>query len=368
MNKDAKMRECVAAALDLAPRHILITRIVEAPEQRSIRAWGSALGKKFFAKTLVRDPYMVMPRVTNPWGDTAAVGPRPAQTQIEIEWEKTLELQRLAGSEHIAAPLGRSLAAKTIVWQDLEAEPLDELVKRRHWTTPRSSMRAALRQAGEWLRKLHERSAATETTVDLGAMLDAFRDRACRDGQLDTIYGRSAIGALESGLEQVGRSELRVPTALSHGDFFLANLVWNKQQRRMYVIDYENFAPAVFCQDQLSMIFDLRSQLMNPLIPKSLLLSLEKEFWAGYGPVEKPVLAFINAVAAARVFYFHLPRAINKRLNKGGVVGTLTAMYKMFLEPSMVVRCTQDLSSEAVWHVNSVPAVNTLHPGLSGVH
>jgi hypothetical protein len=191
------------------------------------------------------------------------------------------------------------------------------------------------------LRYLHQRSGTGETVVELGAMLDAFRDRACQDGQLDSIYGRNAIRALESALQQIGSSELKVPMALSHGDFFLANLVWNKQLRRMYVIDYENFAPAVFCQDQLSMVYDLRSQLMNPLIPKELLLSLEREFWAGYGHVEQPVLAFVNAVASARVFYFHLPRAINKRLNKGGVVGTLTSMYKTFLEPSMVLRCSQ---------------------------
>src|SRR5207248_7632474 len=132
----------------------------------------------------------------------------------------------------------------------------------------------------------------------------------------------------QAAVDEIGTPELKLPVALSHGDFMLANLVWNKDRRQMYVVDFENFCPAVFCQDQLSMIYDLRSQLLNPLVPKQLILSLEKEFWAGYGPVDQSVLAFVNGVASARVFYFHLPRALNKRLNKGGLAGAVASLYK----------------------------------------
>lgn len=338
-----RLRDNVAAALDVAPRHITIARTAPSPKNRSARAWGSAPGGRFFAKSLLRDPYRVMPRVTTPWDDTAVIDPRSAARQIEIEWSTTLQLQRLTGSDHIPAPIGRSAIAKTIVWQDAEGDALDDLVKRRHWTASRQALRTALRQAGEWLRTLHERSTEHEIVIDLTGMLEAMHERARKDGQLDCLYTQTAVETLQCAFDEIGQSELKMPVALSHGDFMLSNLVWNNPLHQLYIVDFEDFAPAGLCQDLLSMIFDLRSQLLNPLIPKQLILTLEDAFWEGYGPVPKPVLAFVNAIASARVSYFHLPQALDKRMKKGGLAGAAASLYKTFLQPTMLARSQEGL-------------------------
>src|SRR5581483_995720 len=171
------------------------------------------------------------------------VDPRSAARQIEIEWSTTLQLQRITGSDHIPAPIGRSAIAKTIVWQDAEGDALDDLVKRRHWTASRQALRTALRQAGEWLRTLHERSTEHEIVIDLTGMLEAMHERARNDGQLDCLHTQTAVETLQCAFDEIGQSELKMPVALSHGDFMLSNLVWNNPLHQVYIVDFEDFAP-----------------------------------------------------------------------------------------------------------------------------
>ena len=121
----------------------------------------------------------------------------------------------------------------------------------------------------------------------------------------------------------------------------MANLLWNDSQRRLFIVDFENFAAVNMCQDLLSLIFDLRSQMLNPLISKRFLLSLEKSFWAGYGPIAPKIQAFVCGVASARVFYYHLPQALQKRKQKGGWARAAASVYQAFLEPSMLARCLE---------------------------
>jgi hypothetical protein len=109
----------------------------------------------------------------------------------------------------------------------------------------------------------------------------------------------------------------------------------------VFVVDFENFACGSVCQDLLSIIFDFRSQLLNPLIPRALIVNLEKAFWDGYGPVAKEVRAFANGVASSRVFYYHLPRALSTRREQGGWAAAAASVYETFFQSSMLARCMQ---------------------------
>ncbi|MBZ5705172.1 MAG: phosphotransferase [Acidobacteriia bacterium] len=335
------LRQNVAAALDVHSRHITIERWELSPGERSVRSWGRSLGEQFFAKTLLCEPYRVMPRITLPWDDRVPRLSRSTAEQIEIEWNTTFQLRRLAGTENIPVPMGKSLATKTIVWHGASGEVLDDMVKRQRLFVPRESARAALLEAGVWLRRVHDRSSQRSENLDLGHMVQGLRDRIRQAGQSSCLHATTALQVLESTVAEIGKPVLNVPVVLSHGDFMMANLLWNDSQRRLFIVDFENFAAVNMCQDLLSLIFDLRSQMLNPLISKRFLLSLEKSFWAGYGPIAPKIQAFVCGVASARVFYYHLPQALQKRKQKGGWARAAASVYQAFLEPSMLARCLE---------------------------
>jgi hypothetical protein len=198
-------------------------------------------------------------------------------------------------------------------------------------------------EAGQWLRKLHEQSSHGNHTIDLSRTLEKLHERIELEEQISSRHAKSALKVLEDAFRRAGRNELTVPVVLSHGDFMLANLRWSKADRRLFVVDFEHFAAGSTWQDMLSLVFDLRSQLLNPLIPKRMILSLEKSFWAGYGPIAKEIVEFVNGVASARVFYYHLPQALKKRTQKGGVARATASVYRTFLEPSMLARCLEGM-------------------------
>jgi hypothetical protein len=338
------LRQNIAVALEVNPRHVTLERSSFSPGMRSVRCWGQAQDKRFFAKMLLQEPYPVMPRVAVPWAATAvsSAASRSIAEQIEAEWTTTHELRKVAGPEHIAAPLGRSLATKTIVWQDAGGARLDDMVKRPRLLDAKSAgATAALSQAGRWLRTIHDKSRRGSEVINLENILAGLKKQIEHDGQSASRPALSALRALEGGFWNAKPGSLTIPTVLNHGDFMLANLRWNKAESRVFVVDFENFGIGNLCQDLISLIFDLRSQLLNPLIPKRLVRSLEKSFWSGYGPIASEIQAFVNGVATARVFYYHLPQALRKRMQKGGLAGATAGVYKTFLEPAMLARCRE---------------------------
>lgn len=336
--KLADLRDSVAAALDASPSHVIVERWKSSPGARSLRSWGISLGRRFFAKTLVQDPYPVMPRAAIPWCDPAAAIFRVPGVQIETEWATTRELRRLAGTDNVPAPLGMSLETRTIVWRDTGGLRVDDMVKRpRLLDSGSPGLSSALHHAGAWLRKIHDASPQACENLNPLDVLAAFRRRIESDGQLSSRHAQSALRALEAAAREAGPS-LAVPSVLSHGDFMLANVRWNKDAQRLYIVDFENFGPSQLCQDLISLIFDLRSHLLNPLVPRRLVLALEKSFWTGYGPVAPAVKAFVGGVASARVFYYHLPQALEKRSQKGGLAGATASVYRTLVEPAMLAR------------------------------
>ncbi|MBA3916779.1 MAG: phosphotransferase [Acidobacteriales bacterium] len=332
----------IAAALDATPDDVTVDRWGMSPRLRSIHCWGRCRGESIFARTLIRDPYLLSPPVTTPWDDTMPFSSRPAEEQIQVEWNTLQDVRRITGTDHIADPLGKSLSHRTIVLRDVKGEIVDEMVKRRKWFDSKAAAVSALLEAGAWLRSLHDRSASKSLRLSLYPLLQAFRERVSGGRALRPNEQR-ALRTLELTEMELGDTEFSVPAALSHGDFTLANLRWHEGERRVFVADFENVVSANICQDLLSLISDLRSQLLNPIIPKDLILSLEKAFWEGYGPVAKPVLAYVNGVASARVFYHHLPMALTRRKRRGGMAKAAASVYQAFLQSLMMARCTEGL-------------------------
>jgi aminoglycoside phosphotransferase (APT) family kinase protein len=197
-----------------------------------------------------------------------------------------------------------------------------------------------MKSAGEWLRALHERSTiGRNVIVDIGEMRQGLRSRMRQNGTMSLPYAKRALQALETAIQEIGKTVFETQCVLSHGDYMMTNLLWTGHSNQLVVVDFENFAPGSVCQDLLSIIFDFRSQLLNPLIPRRLIMGLENAFWEGYGPVAKEVRAFVNGVASSRVFYYHLPRALSTRKKQGGWSAAAASVYETFFQSSMLARC-----------------------------
>jgi hypothetical protein len=307
--------------------------------------WGRALGKGFFAKTLITDPYQVTPRISVPWDDSNSINPtlRTIAEQIEVEWSTTHQLRRLLNATNLPEPIGRSIAAKTIVWGDVHCGSFNEFVKRpRLFGSGNPVFVKGLSAAGAWLRSLHERSAnGRSVIIDLGEMRQGLQAHMRQNGLMSFSYAKRALQALDTAINEIGRTVFEAPAVWSHGDFMMTNLLWNGNSGDLFVVDFENFAPSSICQDLLSIVFDFRSQLLNPLIPRRLIVGLEKAFWDGYGPVAKEVRAFVNGVASSRVFYYHLPRVLSSRKKQGGWAAAGASVYETFFQSSMLARSLQ---------------------------
>lgn len=339
--------EKIATALQLRSVEVIVERSRLSPGGRSIQCWGRCgergsgrlKGIRFFAKVFLADPYPIVFKVTAPWERDFEDGPpvRRLGEQIEVEWNTTAQLRALAG-DSVPAPLGCSRAAKTIVWENVRAAWVIDTVKRSRWIDPQGSAgAAALFQAGAWLRRLHDVSSVGNETIDAAKVGGVIRGAVEKAGQPGSPYGTTVVRLLDEALPRTG-GELVAPKALGHGDFTLANLMWNRRAGRLFVIDYENFAYRSVCYDLLTMVFDIRLQLLNPWIPQRVPVSLEAAFWGGYGPISGELRAFISAVASWQIFYDFLPRMSARRKQRGRLAGATTRVYKALFEPAMVKR------------------------------
>ncbi|HET7212141.1 MAG TPA: hypothetical protein VFL79_01015, partial [Terriglobia bacterium] len=114
-----------------------------------------------FAKILLADPYPIPPRFRVPWESPlrSTMPVRPITEQINTEWEMTIQMLRLSGGHSVPVPLGRSLAARTIVWEEAGGTSLVRTLKWSRWRNSMAEAGAnALLKAGGWLRTVHEAS------------------------------------------------------------------------------------------------------------------------------------------------------------------------------------------------------------------
>lgn len=333
------LRDKVAAALDVRPEQVKIERWRFSPGARSTRSWGTWTFGRFFAKSLILHPYPLIAREAFPGEDNPAPSSRSADEQIEKEWARTTHVREVVGPKEVPMPLGRSLPASTIVWEQAQGERLDDAVKRTWWAEPKASRScAALCQAGAWLRKLHDRTACGTTTLDLTGIMHALSETLNEQRLQASPYADAALAVLRTGRD-AGGNQLPVPIVMSHGDFLLANLLLEATETQLSVVDFEDLDLRNVLHDLITMIFDLRALLLNPFISRPKILSLEKAFWQGYGPIPEQWAIWVNALACSRIFYYYLPRLSTRYQRQGWLAGAVASLYRAYFENSMISRC-----------------------------
>ncbi len=253
----------------------------------------------------------------------------------------TQQLRALVGPSYVPEPLGKSLTTSTIVWEEATGVRLNDTLKRTHWVVWKGTTGTALFQVGTWLRKLHDASPCGEESVEFTAVIRAVSESLTGRGLGSSPYASMALQPLEAARREIGQKRLLVPRVLSHGDFSLANLVWDKKAGRLFVIDFEDFTPRTLLHDLVSIVSELRVLLLNPLVRKPVILDLEESFWEGYGNISPSTLMFINAAALSRIFYYFLPRLSERRQRRGRLAGATTSVYKAFFETFMISRCLE---------------------------
>src|SRR5271167_1098594 len=346
------LRERIAAALSSTPSCVSVKRWNLSLRHRSARSWGNWAGQRFFAKTFIMEPYPVTPRPTLPGEAELRRGPqlRPGDGQSEHEWNMANEFRTLVGPESIPTPLGTSKVARTNVWQEVTGFRLYELMERSLWADRQGkTLAAALGMAGGWLRRLHDASLQGREPVDIARMVEIIPTLMQKEGLHSPPYLQMACRLLEAARRKLRSPEkLLLPVALNHGDFALANLVWDNRKNRLFIIDFEHAGPRSVCHDLFTIIFDLRSRLLNPLIPKRVILGAEESFWAGYGSVPGEIHILVGALASARIFYHSLPRLSTRRKRRGCLAGLTASLYQRFFKNIVASRRLEVADQPAV--------------------
>lgn len=336
------VRERIACALCARTQSVTVERYGYNTSRLAVCCSGAWKGKRLFAKILLADPYPVPPRFRAPWEAPSrnSVPVRAITEQIDAEWNMTLKMLRLSGGRSVPVPMGRSLSARTIVWEEAGGISLVRALK---WSGWRSSMAKAgaeaLLKAGNWLRGVHDASKEGMEVVAardlIQTVIESSRQKQDDAGHYESVASKILEGWLT---KRAAGDSFKVPVALTHGDFCLSNLLWNTAERQLAVIDFElsGFRPTYY--DLFALVADLRAMLLNPLIPKSVVHSWEESFWQGYGPTPTEVLEFVKALALARVFYYHFSRLLTRRERKGWIGGINAQLYRTFLEGRVITQ------------------------------
>lgn len=335
---DAKDR--VACALSTGSNDLTIFRYGHSPSRLADRCTGEWKGRRFFAKILLADPYPIPDRFGAPWESSGASAEpaRPVSEQIEVEWDMTHKMRALAGGECVPEPLGKSIPARTIVWEEARGVRLDRAARWSRWKRSFAAQGAhAMLQAGRWLRKVHDASHLGAEAVDTSVLINRASEFARENAPSISEYERAVPKILEAALPEIG-SVFLAPVAFTHGDFCLSNLISESANGRVAVIDFELCGVRPVYHDLFALLSELYSQFLNPLVPKTVIQSWERAFWEGYGPASMEIKAFARALALARIFYHDLYRLLTRRKRKGWIAGLNAQLYRMLLEPIVITR------------------------------
>ena len=336
------IRERIACALSAKTSAVAVDRYGYSRSRLTARCTGSWNGRRLFAKILLANPYPIPPRFTAPWEAPLddAMPVRGASEQIETEWNMTLTMRTLSEGRSVPAPLGRSSSARTIVWEEAGGTSVLQALKWSRWQPSMAKAGArALFQAGTWLRNIHDASHQRMEVIDARDLVRTARGFTGQRESAVRHYERIASRILEASLQEMGGGgKFAVPVAFTHGDFCLSNLIWDNNGWRLGVVDFELSEYRPVYHDLFALIAVLRSKLLNPLIPKSVILSWEQSFWWGYGPTSPQVTTFVKGLASARVFYHHLARLLTRGEREGWIGGINARAYRTFLEGTIIAQ------------------------------
>jgi phosphotransferase family enzyme len=336
------IRDRIACALCAGTQSVTVESYGYNTSRLAVCCSGKWKGKKLFAKILLADPYPIPPRFRAPWeaSPRASVPVRAVSEQVDTEWDMTIKMLRLSGGRSVPVPLGRSLAARTIVWEKAGGISLVQALKWSRWRNPVAKGGAqALFKAGSWLRSVHEASHQGMELIEARDLVQTAIGMSRQNHRNGGRYESMASKILEASLTEIGETgNFEVPVALTHGDFCLANLLWKSTDMQLAVIDFELSGYRPIYYDLFALISDLRAMLLNPMIPKSVIQLWEESFWRGYGKTSTEVTAFVKGLALARVFYYHFSRLLTRRERKGLIGGINAQLYRTFLEDRVITQ------------------------------
>ncbi len=329
-----EIRERIACALATHYESINVERRSASPSRWTLRCWGSVRGRRFFAKLFLTQSYPVPPRFRAPWeeGQAGRMESRPVSEQIEIEWTTSLKMRELSNGMAVPVPLGQSREAKTIVWEEARGIRLDQLAARSLWTLGREEAGIeALFCAGQWLRRVHEASATGVETIDLRQVTRWLTRRFATEREEARKYIATAILIARGLIDRLGEERIQLPTAFAHGDFCLANLLW-QNGGSLAVVDFELAGHRPALCDLFAIVSHLRAQMLNPLVPQRTIQRWESSFWKGYGELPAHQSLIVRSLALARIYYHHLPRLFTRGQRRGRIAGFDAWLYRAFLE------------------------------------
>lgn len=332
-----EVRARVASALDRPAREITVKDVGRSPSCLTLRCTGFQGERRYFAKIFLTDQYPVARRFFTPWEEEVDSGWLPVRStseQIEAEWAMTQRVSAFAQGAAVPTPLGRSLGARTIVWEKAEGKRLDRIAAHSIWTDARGRIGAlGAFQAGRWLRSLHAASALCVQFVNLAEGIQKFEGTLPKRKGADLQYCLAALRILKGLLSSLPSGGLELPVALNHGDFCPANVLWDEQTRQLAVVDYELacFQPVAY--DLFSFISELRAQLLRPHISRALVQNWESAFWNGYGEVSPELRMAVDALAHSRIYYYSLARLLTRGRRRGWIRGAVATLYRLVLEP-----------------------------------
>jgi tRNA A-37 threonylcarbamoyl transferase component Bud32 len=343
MSKKLRTQVCerVAFTLNVSPKVTNVERGKLDNWRLCMHCSGSSMGMRFFAKVFLGELYRfdcpsMVPTEEAIYQHTKI---RSVEEQIETEWNATNQLRALAGPVNVPVPAAKSHSAKTIVWEEVGGKRMDHFVA---WSRLRdakgSATAAAMFSAGAWLRKVHDAfPQGREEELDISRLIETMPNLV--QGEPSYKHARIATKLLERALVIAGGTgKLLVPIGFTHGDFSLSNLLWDTKRTQLSVIDFENCGYRSICHDLAAIVFSLRGSLLHPLIPKPVVLSSEKSFWAGYGQITSEMFVCVDALVSSRIFCGVLYRLRTRSKRRGWLAGLTALAYRAFLEDYVITR------------------------------
>ncbi len=345
--EEAKRR--IAAALGTNPYAIDLHRYDLDLSGWSFHSTGTCRGKRFFAKIYLHDfnpPLRRIPRYVTPETelDLLLHPEKSFGGSVESEYRMFTRIATPEGNVHLPTILGKSAEEGTLVFEELQGIRMDSYVRWRRWgsSTLHASTSLIVRAAA-WLRNLHRDTFDGNDDISTSDVLQTIRSIVTLNDLESTRYGELALGILSTYADSLNTATLQVPRCVCHADFSFNNLIWDRRRNRLNVIDFEHSVFGNVLYDLCGFIFYLRSHLLLPFTSASVVKAWEEAFWAGYGVVSNDIAATVNALATGRLFFFLLPRLINRRQRRGWIAGAEAAFYIRWFEPTMIERTLKSL-------------------------
>jgi len=341
VSTESRMISDIAHTLGVEPDAVTVEHWTKNRRRTAAHFFGKFEGRPFFAKVLLRESYPLLAPIAVP--DHALLQrqqiTQSGEEQIKTEWNVAEQLSQVSGPT--AIPKGIARSRNTIVWEFFPGASLDSIVK-QVWTDSREGGSSqALRDAGAWLKRLHESSSSGDGSVDLAESVDALlRYRQTLPQKLHR-YIDTALHFLELAVTRLKTDRVYVPQSFTHGDFSLPNMLWDRTAERLAIIDFEHARERVIVHDLVVLLCNLRVKFLNPVISASAIERLEASFWDGYGRIAPELEILVNSLTSAWVFYHFIPKISQDRKSQGWLKRILLTAYEKFFQETLAAEASR---------------------------